>query len=46
MRVTLFGAFSLVAIAALLVYVGHELYRTSQSNAPQPPQKSDPSTNA
>jgi hypothetical protein len=45
MKVTLFGAFSLVAIAALLVYIGYELYRTSQSNTPKPPQESDPSTN-
>jgi hypothetical protein len=45
MRVTLFGAVTLVAIAALLVYVGYELYRTSQANAPQPPQNPDPSTN-
>jgi hypothetical protein len=45
MRVTLFGAITLVGFASLLVYVGYELCRTSQTNAPQPPQNPDPSTN-
>jgi hypothetical protein len=45
MRITLFGAVTLVAISALLVYVGRELYRANQANAPQPPQNPDPSTN-
>jgi hypothetical protein len=42
MRVTLFGAVILVGLAALLVYVGYELCRTSQANTPQPPQNPDP----
>jgi hypothetical protein len=45
MRVTVFGALTFVAIAALLVYVGYELCRTIRANAPQPPQNPDPSTN-
>jgi hypothetical protein len=45
MRVTLFGAVTLIGLAALLVYVGYELCRTSQANTPRPPKNSDPSTN-
>jgi threonine/homoserine/homoserine lactone efflux protein len=45
MRFTLFGAVALAGFAALLLYVGYELCRTSQANASQPPQNPDPSTN-
>jgi|HubBroStandDraft_1064217.scaffolds.fasta_scaffold07741_3 hypothetical protein len=45
MRVTLFGALTLVGIAALLVYAGYEFYRTSQANALQPRQNPNSSIN-
>jgi hypothetical protein len=43
MRVTLLGVLALIGTAALLVYIGNELQRTSQAKALQPPQNSDSS---
>ena len=37
MRITLLGVLGAVALAALLIYVGYELNRTSGKREPPPP---------
>jgi hypothetical protein len=46
MRITLLGGIGALAVAALLVYVGYELHRTSQAKAAPPQENPDSSTNS